>query len=300
VGEFLESASRLVVLVFVVACSAAAGLGLRARDVIRPLFRARLVLPAVGANFLVAPALAYALTELVALDQPYAIGLLLLGAAAGAPFLPKLVGAAKGDVAFSVALTLLLMVGTVIFVPLALPLLIPGLSVGPGPLVRPLVFTMLLPLAGGVLVTSRSERWAERVRPAFVWVSNVSLVLALALLIGLNASALLGTFGSGAVAVGVVFVASLLALGYAVGGPAQETRSVVGLGTGQRNVAAALVIATQNFPDPGVVVMLLATTLAGLVILLIAVRWFARRSVGTELGPLVPQPSDPLPLEVPR
>ena len=39
----------------------------------------------------------------------------------------------------------------------------------------------------------------------------------------------------------------------ALGGPAPGTRSVLGLGTGQRNVAAALVIATQNFTDPGVV-----------------------------------------------
>ena len=43
---------------------------------------------------------------------------------------------------------------------------------------------------------------------------------------------------------------------------------MLGLGTGQRNVAAALVVATQNFADPGVVVMLLVSTLAGLVPLL--------------------------------
>jgi hypothetical protein len=42
-------------------------------------------------------------------------------------------------------------------------------------------------------------------------------------------------------------------------------------------VAAALVIATQNFTEPGVAVMLLVTTLAGLVVLLVAARWFARR-----------------------
>ena len=46
---------------------------------------------------------------------------------------------------------------------------------------------------------------------------------------------------------------------------------------GQRNVAAALLIATQNFPtEPGVVVMLLVSTIAGLVVLLVAARRFAR------------------------
>ncbi|HVK16437.1 MAG TPA: bile acid:sodium symporter [Fimbriiglobus sp.] len=278
-GEFLEVVAKVAVLVFVVACMAAAGLGLGVRDVIAPLRRARLVALAVVANFVVAPALAYALIAVIPLERPYAIGLLLLGGAAGAPFLPKLAELAKGDLAFSVGLMLLLTVGSVAFMPVVLPLLIPGLSADPWPILRPLLVTMLLPLAAGMAVRRRSERWASRLRPVIGVVSNVSMVLAVVLLVGLNFGAMIGTFGSGAVAVAVLFVAVSLAVGYALGGPAPGTRSVLGLGTGQRNVAAALVIATQNFPDdPGVVVMILVSTLAGLVVLLVAARRFARQS----------------------
>jgi BASS family bile acid:Na+ symporter len=270
---------QVAVLVFVVTCMVAAGLGLSLRDLAAPLRRARLVGAAVVANFVIAPALAWGLTELVPIDRPYAIGLLLLGGAAGAPFLPKLAEAARGDAALSVALMLLLVVGSVIYMPLVLPLLIPGLSADPWPILRSLLFTMLLPLAAGVFVRNRAERWSAKLRPAFVSVSNASMILAVALLIGLNFSALMGTFGTGAVAVGMVFVALSLATGCAMGGSAPGTRSVLGLGTGQRNVAAALIIATQNFTDPGVVVMLLVTTLAGLVVLLLAARWFARQAL---------------------
>jgi BASS family bile acid:Na+ symporter len=277
VSEFLETLSKLAVLVFVVTCMVAAGLGLSVRDIVAPLRRARLVLLAVIANFVVAPGIAYGLTELVPLDRPYAIGLLLLGGAAGAPFLPKLAQLAKGDIAFSVGLMLLLVVGSVVFMPIVLPLLIPGLSADPWPILRPLLFTMLLPLGAGMMVRGRSERWSARLRPVFGVVSNVSMILAVVLLIGLNFGAMLGTFGSGAVAVAVVFVSLSLAVGYALGGPSPGTRSVLGLGTGQRNVAAALVIATQNFTDPGVVVMLLVATLAGLVVLVLAARYCARR-----------------------
>src|SRR5262245_47855977 len=105
---------------------AAAGLGLGVRDVAAPLGRGRLVALALAANFVAAPAVAYGLTRLVPLKEPHAVGLLLLGGAAGAPFLPKLAEAARGDLAFSVGLTLLLTVGSVIFMPVALPLLIPG------------------------------------------------------------------------------------------------------------------------------------------------------------------------------
>jgi BASS family bile acid:Na+ symporter len=298
VGEVLEVVSKLAVLVFVVTCMVAAGLGLSVGAVVAPLRRARLVAFAVLANFVVAPALAYALTRLIPLDRSHAIGLLLLGGAAGAPFLPKLAQLARGDHAFSVGLTLLLVVGSVFYMPLVLPLLIPGLAADAWLILKPLLFTMLLPLAAGMIVKNRSERWAARVRPAFETVSNVSMVLALVLLIGLNFGAMIGTFGSGAGAVGVVFVTLSLAVGVALGGPAPGTRSVLGVGTGQRNVAAALVIATQNFTDPGVVVMLLVTTLAGVVVLVVAARWFARRTApAVDPGPLVPTHPEPVPQE---
>lgn len=171
---------------------------------------------------------------------------------------------------------LVLTVGSVVFMPVGLPLMVPGLAADPWSLLRPLLFTMLVPLAVGMTVRGYSERWAVRMRRVLGPVANVSMVAAVVLLVGLNFGAMLGTFGSGAVVAGVGFVAITLAVGYALGGPAPITRSVLGLGTGQRNVAAALIIATQNFDDPGVAFMLLATTLAGLVVLVIAARWFAR------------------------
>jgi BASS family bile acid:Na+ symporter len=247
------------------------------------------VLLALVANFLIAPALAYFLTLLVALDRPYAIGLLLLGGAAGAPFLPKLAELAGGDIAFSVGLMLLLVVGSVVFMPFVLPLMIPGLAADPWPLLRPLLLTMLLPLAVGMAVKNRSERFSADLRPILAAVSNVSMIAAVILLIALNFSAMLGTFGSGAVVVSVAFVIVSLWIGYLLGGPSASTRSVLALGTGQRNIAAALVIATQNFPtEPGVVVMLLVSTFAGLVVLVLAARRFARWVTVHPATPMAP------------
>ncbi len=281
-SEFVEVVSKVAVLVFVVTCMVTAGLGLAARDVFAPL-RPRVIFLALVVNFVVAPGLAFALVKLAALDRPYAIGLLLLSSAAGAPFLPKLAVLAKGDLAFSVGLMLLLMVASVAFMPVALPLLIPGLAAGPWPLLRPLLFTMFVPLVFGMLVRSCSEQWAGRLRPKFAFVSNVSMVLTLALLVGLNFNAMMGTFGSGAVAVGVVFVSLTTAIGYALGGPSARTRSVLALGTGQRNVAAALLVAMENYSEePGVAVMLIVSTLAGLLVLVPVARWSARRSATGE------------------
>lgn len=284
-GAF-EIVARAAVLVFVVACMGAAGLGLGVRDVVAPLRRGRLVGLALAANFVVAPAAAWALAGGFGLEAPYATGLILLGAAAGAPFLPKLADLARGDVAFSVGLMLVLTLGTAVFLPVALPLLAPGVSADPWPILRPILVTMLLPLAAGMLVRSRSERWANRLRPPIGRVSNVSMVLAVVLLVGLNRQAMLDTLGSGAVAAALVFVLAMLGVGYALGGPSPATRSVVGLGTGQRNIAAALIVANGNADDPRVVIMLLVSTIVGLLVLVPAARVLGRpRVVGAATIP---------------
>ncbi len=281
---FLESVSKLTVLGFVISCMIVAGLRLRVHELVAPLRRSRFLCRVLVANFVVVPALAWLLIRLAPLDRSHAIGLILLGGAAGAPFLPKLSEMARGDVTCSVALMLLLVVGSVVFMPLTLPLLIPGLAVDPWPILRPLLFTMILPLAAGVLVRRYAERWATKLRPPVNAVSNVSLVAAVILLMYLNFSALRGVFGTGALWVGLMFVVLALTTGFALGVPAAATRSVVTLGTGQRNIPAALVVATQNFTDPGVAVMLLATTLVGLAPTLLAARWFARRASRHEAG----------------
>jgi BASS family bile acid:Na+ symporter len=172
-----------------------------------------------------------------------------------------------------------------------LPLLVPGMSASAWPILRPLLLTMLLPLSIGMAVRGQSEKWALHLRGITGKISNVSMLLAVVLLITLNFQAMLGTFGSGAVAVAVLFVLALTIVGYLAGGPALSSRSVLGLGTGQRNIAAALIIATQNSNDPKVVVMLLVSTLAGLIVLLPAARWFARhstRSASVEDIPVAP------------
>ena len=52
--------------------------------------------------------------------------MILVGAAAGAPFLPKLVQTARGPLALGVGLMVALMLVTIVYLPLVLPLLLPG------------------------------------------------------------------------------------------------------------------------------------------------------------------------------
>ena len=65
-------------------------------------------------------------------------------------------------------------------------------------------------------------------------------------------------------------------LGWLLGGPTADTRRVLGLGTAQRNIAAALVVGSQSFSDPDVVVMVVVVAMVSLLILMPLSRWLAR------------------------
>jgi bile acid:Na+ symporter, BASS family len=103
--ELLQKASSVAMLAFVLSSMLAMGLSLTVGQIITPLRNGRHVTLALLANFVLMPLAAVGLARLLRLDEPLGVGLLLLGSAAGAPFLPKLAQLAKGNLAFAVGLT---------------------------------------------------------------------------------------------------------------------------------------------------------------------------------------------------
>jgi BASS family bile acid:Na+ symporter len=277
-------------LAFVVSSMLAVGLSLTIAQIWAPLRNIKLVSAALLANFVLMPLGCFAIEKLLRLDQSLAIGLLLLGTAGGAPFLPKLAQLAKSNIAFSVALMVLLMVVTVGYMPLVLPLLLEGVSVDPFKIVRSLVLLMLLPLAVGLAVKARYEIIAARVKPVFDWVSNLSLILLTILIWVTNFDKILAMFGTRGILASVLFIVLGYGIGYLLGGPEPDTRRVLGLGTAQRNIAAALLVGGQNFSDPRVTVMLIVVADVGLLILLPLARVLAKRSTELDAGKAVPLP----------
>jgi BASS family bile acid:Na+ symporter len=150
---------------FVLSSMLAMGLGLTIQEIVAPLRNLRLIVLSLVANFVLMPFVAIALARLLRLDEPLGVGLLLLGTAAGAPFLPKLAQIAKGDLAFAVGLMVLLMVITVGYLPVVLPSLLPGVSVNPAKIARSLFLLMLLPLAGALALKAKFPAAAARAKP---------------------------------------------------------------------------------------------------------------------------------------
>jgi bile acid:Na+ symporter, BASS family len=275
--DLKQAAMSICMIGFVLSSMVGMGLGLRVSEIVAPLRNWRLVILSLAANFVVMPFAAIALSRILRLDEPMAIGLLLLGMASGAPFLPTLAQISRGNLAFAVGLMVLLMVITVGYLPIVLPLLLPGVSVNPAQIARSLVLLMLLPLAGALVVRANRPDLAGTIKPIFDKASSVSLIALMALQTLLNVRSVIAVFGTGGILAGIVFLAVGFCCGWALGGSTRETRSVLGLGTAQRNIAAALVVANQSFDDPKVVVMVVVMAIVGLLTLMPLARALGRR-----------------------
>lgn len=278
VNQLSSLIMNLSTLVFVVTSMLAMGLSLTVAQIMAPLRNARLVILALLANFVLVPLVAYLISLIIPLSDGLKVGLILVSTAAGAPFLPKLAQAARGKLAFSVGLMVLLMTVTVLYMPIMLPLLLQGVTVNPWDIARSLIILMLIPLAVGLFTRMRYAEIAAQLQPPMAQASTFAIAFLLVSGLLANLSSILGVIGTGGIIAALLFLAVAFVIGYFLGGKDGQIRSVLGLGTAQRNLAAALVVATANFDDPDVMVMVLVLGLLGLVVLMVTAGELGRRS----------------------
>lgn len=274
-NEILGTLAGLSVLVFVICSMLSMGLSLTMAEITAPLKNTSLVIKSLVASFVLVPILGFALVQFMPITEGAGIGLIIVACAAGAPFLPKLVQIAKGDIAFGVGLMTLLMVVTVIYMPFVLPLLLQGVAVDALAIASSLFFQMLVPLGIGLFIKARYEETAANIQPTFAQASNFALILLMVLALVLNFEAFTGAFGSFSILASLLFIIGAFVIGYLLGGPGMDTRSVVSLGTAQRNLAAAMIVAAGNFTDPDVLTVVMIVAIIGLILLMV---------VGGEMG----------------
>ena len=275
--KLLISGANISVVVFVVSSTLGVGLRLTVGQILTPLRNGRLVALSLLANFVLTPLAAILLANVLGLAEPMRVGLLLCGVAAGAPFLLKLAELSKGNMAFAVGLMVVLMVITVGYMPVVLPLLLEGVSVDSGKIAQSLIVLMLIPLALGLLVRAYLESIAARVAPAVAAISSISMILVVTLTTAGHFPSVLAVLGTFGILAAILFTAVCVGIGWLLGGPGAETRGVLALGTAQRNTAAALVVAGQNFDDPNVVVMITVVMIVSFAMLMPISRIFSRQ-----------------------
>lgn len=267
IDEVLMGITKAAMLTFVVAGMLSMGLRLTVASIIQPLRNVRLVVALLVANFAVVPAAVIMFARLLPMEQSTSSALILLGCCAGAPFLPTLAKLAKGDQALAVGCMVLLMVLTIAYAPLVVPHVIIGATVSAGDIASSLLILMVAPLAVGLIARARYPQLADTCAGPVEKASTFGLLLGLVAAMLVTWREVLGSLGSWIFIGTVMLLVIGLIAGYGTAfGTSTATRRVLALGTAQRNISAALVIAVSLDSE-----VLIRTLVAALVVPLLLI-----------------------------
>ena len=274
--QFLRGALPFIAPVFVIATMLNVGLTQKLSAIAAHLKNWPFVLKMLAANFVFAPLLMILALYLAPFDAPLKAGLLIFSLGAGAPFLIKLTQTAEHELALGAAVMMLLMVVTVVYMPVVFPLVLSGISVDARAIAKSLLMQMLLPIGVGMLAARLLPSLAKKVQPLVGGIGNLAMyAMLVATLVGYFPN-LLKIIGTGAFLVGLLFVAAAFGLGYVAGWGKDHLEDIGALGTAQRNTAAGVIIAIQNFKDPNVFVMLTLANILGIIMLLFVAKALSR------------------------
>lgn len=274
--DFLRSAIQVIAPVFVIATMLNVGLTQRPAEIARHLKNWPFVIKMLLANFVFAPLLMIVALHFAPFDPALKAGLLIFSLGAGAPLLIKLTQTAEHEVALGAAVMMLLTVVTVIYMPIVLPLVLSGLSVDGIAVGKSLLLQLLLPIGVGMLLAQFIPSVAKKLQPWVSKVGNIALyALIVVTLVGYYPN-LIEIVGKGAFLVGLAFVGAAFGLGYLAGAGKDHLEDIGGLGTAQRNTAAGVIIALENFSNPNVLVMLTLANMLGIVMLLFIAKALSR------------------------
>ena len=274
--QFLRMAVQFIAPVFVIATMLNVGLTQKLSAIAAHLKNRTFVLKMLAANFVFAPLLMIIALYFTPFDPALKAGLLIFSLGAGAPFLIKLTQTAEHELSLGAAVMMVLMVVTVPYMPVVLPRVLSGVSVDALAIAKALLIQMLLPIGVGMLFAQLLPSLVKRLQPWVGRIGNLAMyAMVVATLIGYFPN-LLNIIGTGAFLVGLVFVAAAFGFGYLAGWGKDHLEDIGGLGTAQRNTAAGVIVAIQNFEDPNVFVMLTLANILGIVMLLFVAKALSR------------------------
>ena len=284
--QFLEATFTPLVLIFTVSNMVAMGLQVKMPEVIAQSKNKKTLALILVWGWVLGPALGYLIAWVLPLAEPYVIGLLLYSLAPCAPFIPVMVGKARGDVSFAAALVPIVAIATVVFMPLMAPLMIKGLTISPWDLAKVLLMYILIPLALGAAILHYAELVATKILPAVNVIAKISTVLVGVCGAVVYAREMIATVGSFALLSTIIFMVVMGLITYLFGfGLKQNQRSVMSLGMLTRNGSVVLIaaVAIPNV-DPVLITYIIMFILASVVVAAIAARIFGKQAGETVAG----------------
>ncbi len=268
INEVLLFASYTGIIIFAITGMLALGFSIPRKVIPGPLADKKLVLLLLVANFIVVPLVAYLMAAFLNLPLGITIGLLLLAAAAGVPFLPRIVQVGSDNYSIAGVIALFLTVLSVVYIPFILYALVPAGTFNLPIIILALILLLVVPLAAGLMIRSKKEPAAVKFGPWLSKISYAAIIVSFGAVFWVYFDELQKIIGTRGFFAAVVLILVAFGIGLLFGG-SPGMKKVLAFGTAQRNLAIAGVIAVLGFTDHSVLVMVMVTGVIGMVILIL-------------------------------
>ncbi len=252
-----ETIIRVLTISALAGLLGAVGLRLRPGEVVAAVKQSRFTAITV-ANFVVVPALAAAAAVVFQAPRDTMVAMILLGAAPFAPVVPVFARLARADLALAAGLTAVFPVLSAVLTPVICQL---ALRIVPGGgeiqfrfvgVLLTLLATITLPLTAGIAAHHYFPAFSRRLLRPLEGISEATGALSLGFVVWTEFAAIIQC-GAGVLMAMLIVFEIALGLGWLLGGPSLPARRVVALGTSNRNIALALLVAIQSFAGTPVV-----------------------------------------------
>lgn len=235
-------------------------------------------------GWVVGPLVAYLITLVLPLDNPYVIVLFIGSLAPCAPFLPPLLPKAHGDITYAGAFIPAAAIGTSLLMPLLAPLLVSGVEISIMSLLKPLFLTVLLPLLIGAIIKTYAEKVADKIFLPVKKLAGLSTLLTIIFCLLLYYKQMWATAGSMAMLSLTIFMVVMAVIAWYTGfGLKRSEKVVMSLGMGTRNIAAVLIgVLTIAGVTPNMVAMVIIWTLWSFILSLIVAPLMGKKAIIAE------------------
>jgi BASS family bile acid:Na+ symporter len=281
--QFCQSIFNPLVIVFTVANLLSMGLQVNLGKMFKVVGNLKFLGLTFGFGWVLGPAVAYLITRVIPLDQPYVVVLFIGSLAPCAPFLPPLLPKAHGDIVFAGAFIPVAAIGTSLLMPVFAPLLVKGIDLSVMSLLKPLFITVLMPLLIGALIRTFAGKVADKIFNPVKKLAGLTTLLTVVFCFLLYSKQMWATAGSMAMLALTIFMIVMALISFYFGfGLNRGERVVMSLGIGTRNIAAVLIgVLAIAEVTPNMVAMVIIWTLWSFILSIIIAPLMGKKAAKT-------------------
>ena len=226
------------------------GATLKASDFKEPLKKPHVVMLGVGIQYLIMPLAAYLISKAMGLSTELMVGMVLVGSVSGGTASNVVTFLAGGDVPLSIVMTAVSTFLAVFLTPLLTDFYVGStVPVAMLPMFLSILKIVVVPVAGGILLNTLLKDKLEKIQPVFPFISVVTIVVIIGIIIGLN-QARLSTIALPLILAIMLHNACGLSAGYGLSklcGYDEKTCRTIAIEAGMQNSGLAVALSLKYF-----------------------------------------------------